>query len=74
MTPEELLRLYAERVHLQDEDVEYILSLFGRVAEREKEACAKVAESLPDATRWVRAPAYTHGEAIAAAIRARGAP
>ncbi len=36
MTAEERLRVYAERIHLQDEDVAYVLLLFREVAATER--------------------------------------
>jgi len=83
MSPEAKLAQYAERIHLQDEDVDYLLSvvqearglgsLAGSAAERE--ACARIAEDYAS-------PAPLSGlviprrcgcnQDIAAAIRRRG--
>ena len=57
MSPESKLADYAKHIHLQDEDVEYILSLLQESrglgslagAEAEREACARLVESAADA-------------------------
>ena len=57
MSPESKLADYAKRVHFQDEDVEYILSLFQEVrglgslagVDAEREAIAQLVESAADA-------------------------
>jgi len=78
MSPEAKLAQYAERIHLQDEDVDYLLSLVQQArglgslagAAAEREACAMLAESfIVESEHLVQLTARE----IATAIRARGA-
>lgn len=54
MTLEEKLRLYADRVHLQPEDVDYLLGVTRESVAAERARCAQVA--IDARSRWPENP------------------
>ena len=85
MAPEAKLVEYARHIHLHDEDVDYILSLFQEAraasaiagAEHEREECARLAATARTISKHLVGPhvgwdADEIDAGIAAAIRARG--
>jgi hypothetical protein len=71
MTPEEKAKMYCERIHLPDEDFEYLSKL---IREEEREACAKVlwnenSNHRRDCNTWYGhqpcdCPEYNYAQAI----------
>lgn len=82
MTPEAKLADFARRVHLQDDDVDYLLSLLQEAhglgllagAAAEREACAKIADAHALDSFWLGPPELgleDRAKTIADAIRRR---
>lgn len=72
-TPQERLKLFAQRIHLSEEDVGYLLLLLAEAVRAEREASATAAwhaAALWEATRRDGADESV-SEVVAAAVRGR---